>query len=191
MIYHFQQKRMTMPEIESPFSANENSSLPVNRSVLLPKTRFSLWAAILTLVGAVGLLVYVLFDPILFKTFWGTIKTPGGILQTLEALTLLAAAVLLLTTRAGGKSLKAPMLVFAAGALFGLPPAVNAYILIMPQYDLFMMYYCLLIKIFPLLSAVFAVLYAFKVIQKIPTLIALGLLLGAVFAFGAYMEIRI
>lgn len=182
-----------MPEFEKPVIHTENKVLPVrkNGSVLLPKTRLSLWAALLTLIGAVGLLGYVLIDPILFKTFQGTIKTPEGILQTLEALLLLTASVLLLTTRAGGKSLKASILVFAAGALLAMPLAINTYIQLMPQYDLFMMYFILLTKAFPLLAAIFAVLYVFKVIPKTPTLIGVGLLFGGVLALGGYMYIRI
>ncbi|HNX15411.1 MAG TPA: zinc ribbon domain-containing protein [Oscillospiraceae bacterium] len=170
----------------------QEAVFPVKKgSAVLPKNPLSLWAAILTLIGAAGLLGYVLFDPLVNGASLSYYKTPSNALALLEALTLLVVSILLFIMRASGRDLKNPMLVWAAGALFGLPFAIYSFLQLLRQYDLLLAYYNLLIGVLPLLAALCAVLYAFKVIKRTPALIFLGLLLGFVLIAGTYMNIRI
>jgi len=152
---------------------------------ILPKSRLSLWAAILPLVGAIGLLGYQFGDPF-FSEPLKYLKVPANALGLLEALSLLIAAILLFTTRASGKSLKAPILVWTAGTLFGLPFAVYSFLQYVHQYFLPLAYYTLLMKAIPVIAALVAILYAFKALKKLPSLIIIGVLLGAVFIAGTY-----
>ena len=166
-------------------SKSNSAFAPEPGCAVLPKSRLSLWAAVLALIGAIGLLGYQFGDPF-FAAPLKYLKVPANALGLLEALSLLIAAILLFTARASGKSLKAPILVWTAGTLFGLPFTVYSFLQYVHQYFLPMAYCTLLMKAVPVIAALFAILYAFKALKKLPSLIIIGVLLGAVFIAGTY-----
>ena len=155
-----------------------------NGSAVLTKTGFSLLAAILALVGAIGLAGVYLFDPIFQGSIKYFVSTFDHVLRFFEAALLITASILIFKARTTGKSLKIPMLLWGASALFGLPFAVYSSLQLFGQSNPFSAVFFLLIKVLPLLAAFFAILYVFTGIQKRLSLIILGLLLGAVLAVG-------
>ncbi|HOP10150.1 MAG TPA: hypothetical protein PK629_01530 [Oscillospiraceae bacterium] len=181
-----------MPENEKlvqNLSKSNTAFAPKPGCAVLPKSRLSLWAAVLTLIGALGLLGYRLVDPINFSFSWEYFTSFSRGLELLEALALLTVSILLFTTRASGRNLKTPSLIWGVGTLFMLPAAIYGFVQTLRQYDLLMAYYILLIYAIPVAAAVFAILYAFNALKKRPVLIIIGVLLGAVFIAGTYSHI--
>lgn len=158
-------------------------------SAVLSKTRFSLFAVIVTLIGAYGFLGVYLFDPIFQGSIGYFVSSFDHVMRFFEAALLITASILIIRARSLGQSLKLPMLLWGASTLFGLPSAVYSALQLFGQSNIFSAAFFLLIKVFPLLAAFFAILYVFTGIQKRLSLILVGLLLGGVLAVGATVYI--
>ncbi len=182
----------------APVTAHENipaePATPLkNGSVILPETRLSLWAAILTLIGALALFVLCLTDSIYAGSFyrdpyefWDFVIAAPFVFERCEALILLIATIILFRTRASGKSLKVLSLFVVAAALLRALFNLNG---IMYSFGFFKGYY-LIAGISPVIAGLFMALYAFKAVRKVPSCIIIGLLLGLFFFIAIFMNIR-
>lgn len=180
--------------VQEDITANESVISLKNGPVILPQTRLSLWAVILTLLGALALFALLLTDLIYTGFFYrdmhkfleSIIRTPF-VFERIETFIFVITSILLFRVRTTGRSLKTISLFIIAAVLLRAMMYLNG--IIYEPFGFFKCYY-LIAGISPVIAGLFIVLYTFNAIRKIPSLIIIGIMLGLFFFIEIFMNLR-